>query len=169
MIELFLKILSWHVLAFFLDLPRERGEFPAYRLVLSVGQRASFVVAELTIRTELMEIMMKATKTLLGIAAVAALCAASNAIAAADDSKYPAYNFQPSVIFSNPELIEKTHGVLASTPAPVSAAPAAASTAGSSSAAPAAAPTAIAQAPAVAQDPKYPAAYFQPSILYPTH
>lgn len=119
---------------------------------------------------------MKATKTLLGIAAMAALCTATNAMAAADDSKYPAYNFQPSVIFSNPELIEKTHGVLASTPAPVSVAPAAAaptavaaSAASAASAAPAAAPTAVAQAPAVVQDPKYPAAYFQPSILYPTH
>ncbi len=113
---------------------------------------------------------MKATKTLLGIAAMAALCTATNAMAAADDSKYPAYNFQPSVIFSNPELIEKTHGVLASTPAPVSVAPAAAAPAAvAASAAPAAAPTAVAQAPAVVQDPKYPAAYFQPSILYPTH
>lgn len=113
---------------------------------------------------------MKATNTLLGIAVMGAMCAASNAMAAADDSKYPAYNFQPSVIFSNPELIEKTHGVLASTPAPVSAVTAAAApTAVAASATPAAAPTAVAQAPAVVQDPKYPAAYFQPSILYPTH
>jgi hypothetical protein len=72
-----------------------------------------------------------------------------NPVAASED-KYPAYNFQPSVIFSNAELIEATHGALATTP----------------SAGGVAAPAALA-AVAHEADPKYPAAYFNPTILVP--
>lgn len=66
--------------------------------------------------------------------------------ALAIEDPYPAYNFQPSVIYSNPELIEKT----------------------SSMASPSATATVQAAAPAAAAfDPKYPAAYFTPTLIYP--
>lgn len=67
-------------------------------------------------------------------------------LALANEDKYPAYNFEPSVIFSNAELIEKTHGVLA----------------GGSQV------QAVAAATVHEVDPKYPAAYFNPTVLYPT-
>jgi len=71
-----------------------------------------------------------------------------NPVAASED-KYPAYNFQPSIIFSNAELIEKTHGALATTPSAGGVTPAALA------------------AVAHEVDPKYPAAYFNPTILVP--
>lgn len=60
--------------------------------------------------------------------------------AMAGEEKYPAASFQPSVIYSNAELIAKSGSA--------------------SSSAQAAAP--------VAADPKYPAAYFAPSVIYPS-
>ena len=65
--------------------------------------------------------------------------------ALASEERYPAYNFQPSVIYSNPELIEKTSSIASSSSA-----------------------TSVqAAAPAVQVDPKYPAAYFTPTLIYP--
>lgn len=64
----------------------------------------------------------------------------------ANEDKYPASNFEPSVIFANAELIEKTHGVLA----------------GGSQV------QAVATVTVHETDPKYPAAYFNPTVLYPT-
>lgn len=63
---------------------------------------------------------------------------------------YPAYNFQPSVIYSNAELIAKTSGATLS------------SSAGGAA-------TVQAAAPSAEVDPKYPAAYFTPSVIYPAH
>lgn len=71
--------------------------------------------------------------------------------AAANEDKYPAYNFQPTVLFSNKELIESTHGALATTPSAGGVTPAA---------------IAAAAAAAAPQDPKYPAAYFNPTVIY---
>ncbi len=84
----------------------------------------------------------------LATATLLASAISTNPVAASED-KYPAYNFQPSVIFSNAELIEKTHGAMATTPSAGGVAPAALA--------------------AVAHDvdPKYPAAYFNPTILVP--
>lgn len=62
----------------------------------------------------------------------------------AAEEKYPAYNFEPTVIFSNAELIEKTHSGLSAASSSQSIVAAAHET-----------------------DPKYPAAYFNPTILYP--
>ena len=77
---------------------------------------------------------------------------ASTAIAS--EEKYPAWNFQPSVIFSNPELIEKTSGALATTPS-----------AGSVTQV----PQQAAAEPQHEADAKYPAAYFNSTLLYPAN
>jgi len=77
--------------------------------------------------------------------AVLALTAFAGGAVMASEDKYPAANFQPSVIFSNPELVAK-------------------STSGGSLAASDMTPTAH----AVQADPKYPAAYFNPSVIYPS-
>jgi hypothetical protein len=84
---------------------------------------------------------MKIEKNIL----TAALVLAATSTAMASEEKYPAYEFQPSVIYSNPELIAKTSGA----------------TAGASGA------MASAAAPTAEFDPKYPAAYFVPSVIYP--
>ena len=89
----------------------------------------------------------------LATATLLASAISTNPVAASED-KYPAYNFQPSVIFSNAELIEKTHGSLATTPS------------AGGVVATASAPAALA-AVAHEADPKYPAAYFNPTILVP--
>ena len=74
---------------------------------------------------------------------VLALSTLAAGAALASEDKYPAANFQPSVIFSNPELVAK-------------------STSGAATAD-------MAQAAhAVQADPKYPAAYFNPSVIYPS-
>jgi hypothetical protein len=73
--------------------------------------------------------------------------------AMATEEKYPAWNFQPSVIFSNPELIEKTSGALATTPS-----------AGTVAQVPQ-----QAAAPQHEADAKYPAAYFNPTLIYPAN
>lgn len=80
------------------------------------------------------------------LAACFAATAVNATLSFAAEEKYPAWNFEPTVIFSNAELIEKTHGAVASV--------------GSSS------PTVVA-ATVHEVDPKYPAAYFNPTILYP--
>ena len=85
---------------------------------------------------QIVKSLVTATVIALGLTAVST--------AMASEDKYPAYNFQPSVIYSNPELIEKTSSLPASRSASVQAA-----------------------APAVVADPKYPAAYFVPSVIYP--
>ncbi|GAB6046898.1 hypothetical protein JCM19379_07210 [Methyloparacoccus murrellii] len=77
--------------------------------------------------------------------AIIGITLASTAVIASED-QYPAYNFQPSVIFSDASLIQKLSGATASTPS-----------AGGASV----------QAAAHEPDPKYPAAYFQPSVIYP--
>ena len=64
----------------------------------------------------------------------------------AGDEKYPAYNFQPTVIYSNAELISKTSGAVAGSPVST---------------------TAVSSAPVGEFDPKYPVAYFVPSVIYP--
>jgi hypothetical protein len=74
--------------------------------------------------------------------------------AMATEEKYPAWNFQPSVIFSNPELIEKTSGALATTPSTGTVAQV---------------PQQAAAAPQQEPDAKYPAAYFNPTLLYPAN
>ena len=64
----------------------------------------------------------------------------------ANEDKYPAYDFKPTVLYSNPELIAKGG----------------AATAGHAASSQAAAPVAEI-------DPKFPAAYFTPSVIYPSH
>jgi hypothetical protein len=73
--------------------------------------------------------------------------AMSSNVALASEDKYPAANFQPIVLFSNAELIEKTHGAPATTPS-------------------AGGVTAAAAVVAHEADPKYPAAYFNPTVIY---
>lgn len=80
------------------------------------------------------------------VAAVLSASALNGTQGFAAEEKYPAWNFQPTVIFSNAELIEKTHGAVAS--------------AVSSS-------QTVASASVHEADPKYPAAYFNPTVLYP--
>lgn len=80
----------------------------------------------------------------LAIASLLALSLGGSAIAQASEDKYPACDFQPTVIYSNPELIEKT------------------SAGGSAGGAAASAQAAMA-------DPRYPAAYFTPTVIYPTN
>jgi hypothetical protein len=75
-------------------------------------------------------------------------------VAVASEDQYPAYNFQPSVLFSDPALIEKTSGSVSAAPA-VSHAEAA--------------PAVQTAAFEPVEDPKYPAAYFKPSVLYPAN
>jgi hypothetical protein len=57
---------------------------------------------------------------------------------ATDDSKYPAYDFQPKIVYIDKEAVEKS--------APASEKPA---------------------KKKVQFDPKYPAAYFEPKVIYP--
>ena len=57
---------------------------------------------------------------------------------ATDDSRYPAYDFQPKVVYVDKEVAKKS--------APASVKPA---------------------KKAVKFDPKYPAAYFEPKVIYP--
>jgi hypothetical protein len=105
-----------------------------------------------------------------GVVLVLGSLAAAPAMAASD-SKYPAADFSPSVIYSNPELVGKTtasHGAggAAETHAPDPKYPAAyfqpsvIHKAENHAAAPAA-------APAPQHDPKYPAAYFEPKVIHP--
>ena len=101
---------------------------------------------------------MRIQKGFLVVAGLAlGLSAASSAMAG--DEKYPAHEFKPTVIYSNAELIAQTSGATASAPA--------APTASASSSA-ASAPVAVASAAPVVADPKFPAAYFTPVLLYPT-
>jgi chitodextrinase len=86
-------------------------------------------------------------KRLMNVTATLALALAASS-ALAGDEQYPAYNFQPTVIYSNAELITKTSGATAG----VVSAPASAS---------------AASAPVGEFDPKYPVAYFVPSVIYP--
>ncbi len=77
------------------------------------------------------------------LAAIPVLAVALSSTAAmATEDQYPAYNFQPSVIYSNPELIAKTPSI------------------------PAASAESAQAAAHVEADPKYPAAYFTPSVIY---
>jgi hypothetical protein len=92
--------------------------------------------------------MMKILKCALDVSVLSVVLAGS---ALASEDLYPAYNFQPSVIYSNAELIAKTSGATLS------------SSAGGAAA------TVQAAAPSAEVDPKYPAAYFTPSIIYPAH
>lgn len=89
-------------------------------------------------------------KPMKNMKAVSAVLLLSSSVAGVEvmaaDEKYPAYNFEPSVIYSNAELIEKTHGALA-----VALGPSTASIA----------------AVVHEADPKYPAAYFNPTVLFP--
>lgn len=86
----------------------------------------------------------------LAASVVLASAMSGNAVMASED-KYPAYNFQPIVLFSNTELIEKTHGALATTPS-----------AGGVAAVAASASVAVSHE----ADAKYPAAYFNPTVIY---
>lgn len=86
---------------------------------------------------------MSRSQSLAIVALVAVTVAGSSAVLASED-KYPACDFQPMVIYSNPELIEKT-------------------SAGSS------AGGAATTAQAAMADPKYPAAYFTPTVIYPAN
>jgi hypothetical protein len=101
----------------------------------------------------------------------AALVLALGSLAAAPvlaDAKYPAADFSPSVIYSNPELVGKSTASkdAAETHAPDPKYPAAyfqpsvIHKAENHAAAPAA-------APAPQHDPKYPAAYFEPKVIQP--
>jgi hypothetical protein len=92
---------------------------------------------------------MTMIKTLAASALLASALSANPAVASED--KYPAYNFQPTVLFSNAELIEATHGAVATTPSAGGVTPAA---------------IAAASAAATPADPKYPAAYFNPTVIY---
>ncbi len=77
-------------------------------------------------------------------------------VAGASEDKYPAYNFEPSVLFSDPALIAKTSGSTATTP--------------SAGGGHGAGVPAIQSAASVREiDPKYPAAYFTPSVIYPAN
>lgn len=86
---------------------------------------------------------------------------------ATDEPKYPAYDFSPSVIYQNADLIGKPAAAgAAETHAPDPKYPAAYFTpsvihkAENHAAAPVAEPV-------PQHDPKYPAAYFQPQIIHP--
>jgi hypothetical protein len=76
--------------------------------------------------------------------AVLTLFTLAGGAAMASEDKYPAANFQPSVIFSNPELIAKS------------------TSDGSGASAD------LTQTAHAAPDPKYPAAYFNPTVIYPS-
>jgi len=75
-----------------------------------------------------------------------------SSVAVGGEDQYPAYNFQPSVLFSDPALIEKTSGSVA----------AVASHSQGTTSVHTAASDAV-------EDPKYPAAYFKPSVVYPAN
>jgi hypothetical protein len=100
---------------------------------------------------------MKA-KTCFRLALIFAGAAAAPAMAA-ESEKYPAHDFKPSVVYSNPDLIGQATAAPAQPADPKY--PAAYFT-----------PTVIQsalprQAEAHQPDPKYPAAYFTPSVVYP--
>jgi hypothetical protein len=108
-------------------------------------------------------------KSCVGAAAVLVLGSLAAVPAmAGSDAKYPAADFSPSVIYSNPELVGKStaSGGAAETHAPDPKYPAAyfqpsvIKKAENHAAAPAA-------APAPQYDPKYPAAYFEPKVIHP--
>ena len=101
-----------------------------------------------------MEVTMQFIKSLAAISLYSAAVVVNVAVASED--QYPAYNFQPSLLFSDPALIERTSGSVSAAPIPtVSHAEAA--------------PAVQTAASAPVEDPKYPAAYFKPSMLYPTN
>lgn len=89
-------------------------------------------------------------KTFKTAAAFFAFFAAVSATASED--KYPAWDFKPSVIYSNEALINSV-GSLASQ--------------SSSNAVNQSAPAQPTHT--VEADPKYPAAYFSPSVIFPSH
>lgn len=89
-------------------------------------------------------------KTFKTVATLFAFFAAFSATA--NEDKYPAWDFKPSVIYSNEALINSV-GSLASQ----------SSSNAVSQSAPAQ-PTHTVEA-----DPKYPAAYFSPSVIIPSH
>lgn len=91
---------------------------------------------------------MKIFKCALGLSVLSVALAGS---AMASEDLYPAYDFQPSVIYSNAELIAKTSGATLASSADGAAA------------------SVQAAAPAAEADPRYPAAYFMPSVIYPAH
>lgn len=85
---------------------------------------------------------------------------------ATDNSKYPAADFSPSVVYRDADLIAKSAGATAGATETHAADPKY----------PAAyftpsvivkAETHAAAAPAPKHDPKYPAAYFEPRLIYP--
>ena len=80
--------------------------------------------------------------------ATALILGSTHAFAGAGDEKYPAYEFKPTIIYSNPELIAQLSGATAGSP-------------GSSSV------SQSSPAPTGTFDPKYPVAYFVPSVIYP--
>lgn len=86
---------------------------------------------------------------------------------ATDNPKYPAYDFSPSVVYQDPDLVAKSSFSQAEVHAPDAKYPAAYFT-----------PVIIHRAEAQAAlpveaepqtDPKYPAAYFKPEVVYPPH
>ena len=101
-----------------------------------------------------MEVTMQLIKSLAAVSLFSAAVVGNVAVASED--QYPAYNFQPSVLFSDPALIEKTTGSVSAAAAP----------AVSHAEAPPAVQTAASEP---VEDPKYPAAYFKPSVLYPAN
>ena len=84
-------------------------------------------------------------KLTLKLAILIGLCLVG-ANAWANEDKYPAYDFKPTVLYSNPELIAKGAASAGGHAASMQAA-----------------------APAAEIDPKFPAAYFTPSVIYPSH
>jgi len=79
------------------------------------------------------------------VAASLFTAASVGSVAFAGEDQYPASSFVPSVLFSDPTLIEKTSGSASATPAVHTA------------------------ASEPAEDPKYPAAYFRPSVIFPAN
>jgi hypothetical protein len=84
----------------------------------------------------------------------ALVLSAATPVLAGDDPRYPIYDFQPSVVYRDAELIAKS-----------STTPTATATGCPSSAAPMAytGPRVEDHEP----DPKYPAAYFKPTVIHP--
>ena len=91
-----------------------------------------------------MEVTMELKLTLNRAVLIGLCLVGSNAWA--NEDKYPAYDFKPTVLYSNPELIAKGGA-----------------SAGGHTA------TVQVSATAAQIDPKFPAAYFTPSVIYPSH
>ena len=91
-----------------------------------------------------MEVTMQLELTLARAGLIGLCLVGANAWA--NEDKYPAYDFKPTVLYSNPELIAKSGASAGSHAASMQAA-----------------------APAAEIDPKFPAAYFTPSVIYPSH